>query len=157
MTTRKLKNHEYAQAHIEIENDGDSIIYRLVSYETHVATVRETAAGWFLDCYGLYSMTTRRHIGWFLDDIGSPFTFQDAKHSVETGRIVKVYKPGARFCLLETAFVTFADSLSAYLKRKGIYYVRSGAFGNYRFEILADENDVISINAFLDANTMVEG
>ena len=100
MITRKLKNHEYAQAHIDIENDDDSIIYRLVSYSTHVATVTETSAGWFLDCYGLYSMTTRRHIGWFLSDIGSPFTFQDAKGSVETGRIVKGYKPGAMFCLV---------------------------------------------------------
>ena len=100
MTIRKLKNHEYAQARVEIENDDDSIIYRLVSYKTHVATVTETAAGWFLDCYGLYSMTTRRHIGWFLDDIGSPFTFQDAKCSVETGRIAKGYKPGEMFCLV---------------------------------------------------------
>lgn len=31
MITRKLKNHKYAQAHIEIENDDDSIIYKLVS------------------------------------------------------------------------------------------------------------------------------
>lgn len=100
MTTRKLKNHEYAQAHVEIENDDDSIIYRLVSYSTHVATVTETVAGWFLDCRGLYSMTTRRHISWFLDDIGSPFTFQDAKHSAVTGRIAKGYKPGAQFCLV---------------------------------------------------------
>lgn len=100
MTIRKLKNHEYAQAHTVIENDDDSIIYRLVSYSTHVATVTETAAGWFLDCYGLYSMTTRRHIGWFLADIGSPFTFNDAKCSVETGRIAKGYKPGAMFYLV---------------------------------------------------------
>lgn len=104
MTTRKLKNHKYAQAHVEIENDDDSIIYRLVSYSTHVATVTETAAGWFLDCYGLYSMTTRRHIGWFLDDIGSPFTFQDAKCSVETGRIAKGYNPDAQFCLVHDGF-----------------------------------------------------
>ena len=104
MTARKLKNHEYAQAHVEIENDDDSIIYRLVSYSTHVATVTETAAGWFLDCYGLYSMTTRRHIGWFLNDIGSPFTFQDAKCSVETGRIAKGYKPGAQFCIVHDGF-----------------------------------------------------
>ena len=104
MITRKLKNHEYAQAYVLIENDDDSIVYRLVSYSTHVATVTETAGGWFLDCYGLYSMTTRRHIGWFLDDIGSPFTFQDAKHSVETGRIAKGYKPGAQFCLVHRGF-----------------------------------------------------
>ena len=56
----------------------------------------------------------------------------------------------------ETAFVTLADSLSAYLKRNGIYYERSGAFGNYHFEILADDNGVISINSFLDANTFTE-
>ena len=56
----------------------------------------------------------------------------------------------------ETAFVTLADAMSAYLKRKGIYYERSGAYGNYHFEILADENDVISINAFIDANTISE-
>lgn len=53
---------------------------------------------------------------------------------------------------LETAFVTLADSLSAYLKRNGIWYVRSGAFGNYHFEILAGENDVNAINSFLDEN-----
>ena len=105
MITRKLKNHEYAQARVEIEDDGDSIIYRLVSYSTHVATVTETAAGWFLDCYGLYSMTTRKHIGWFLSDINSPFTFQDAKCSVETGRIAKGYKPGAMFCLVHNGVI----------------------------------------------------
>lgn len=104
MPTRKLKNHESVQAHIEIENDDDSIIYRLVSYSTHVATVTETADGWFLDCYGLYSTATRLHILWFLKDIGSPFTFQDAKHSVETGRIVKGYKPVEQFCLVHDGF-----------------------------------------------------
>lgn len=57
----------------------------------------------------------------------------------------------------ETSFVSLADGLSAYLKRKGIYYERSGAYGNYHFEILAGDNDVNAINAFLDENTMVEG
>ena len=54
----------------------------------------------------------------------------------------------------ETAFVSLADSLSAHLKRNGIYYERSGAYGNYHFEILTDENGVISVNAFLDENTI---
>ena len=57
---------------------------------------------------------------------------------------------------LETAFINVADSLSAYLKREGIYYERSGAFGDYHFEILADENGANSINAFLDENTFIE-
>lgn len=56
----------------------------------------------------------------------------------------------------ETAFVTLADSLSAYLKRNGIYYERSGAYGTYHFEIFADDNDVNAINAFLDENTFTE-
>ena len=56
----------------------------------------------------------------------------------------------------ETAFVTLADSLSTHLKRNGIYYERSGAFGNYHFEILASENDVNAINSFLDENTFTE-
>lgn len=56
----------------------------------------------------------------------------------------------------ETAFVTLADGLSAYLKRKGIYYERSGAYGNYHFEILAGDNDVNAVNAFLDENTFTE-
>ena len=54
----------------------------------------------------------------------------------------------------ETSFVTLADSLSTYLKRSGIYYERSGAYGNYHFEILADDNDVNAINSFLDDNTI---
>ena len=56
----------------------------------------------------------------------------------------------------ETAFVTLADSLSAYLKRNGIYYERSGAFANYHFEIFADDKEVIAVNAFLDANSIQE-
>ena len=106
MTTRKLKNHEYAQARIEIENDGNGFVYRLVSYSTHVATVHCTNDGcWFLDCNGLYSMTTRRHISWFLDDINSPFTYQDAKRSVEIGRIVKGYAPGAKCQLVDKGVI----------------------------------------------------
>lgn len=58
-------------------------------------------------------MTTRRHIGWFLDDIGSPFTFQDAKCSVENGRIVKGYKPGARFCLVDNGVIYDPADLQA--------------------------------------------
>lgn len=58
-------------------------------------------------------MTTRRHIGWFLDDVNSPFTFQDAKCSVETGRIVKGYKPGAKFCLVDNGVIYDAADLQA--------------------------------------------
>ena len=56
----------------------------------------------------------------------------------------------------ETAFITLANALSAHLKHNGIYYERSGALGNYHFEILADSNEVNEINSFLDANTIGE-
>lgn len=54
----------------------------------------------------------------------------------------------------ETSFVTLADKLSEFLKRWGIYYERSGAYGNYHFEIFANNKDVIAVNAFLDANSI---
>ena len=91
---RKLRNHPYANCrvyeHQVTGKETDKLIrtWALCSYKTFVLEVTETSAGWFLNCHGLYSMTTRRHIGWFLDDIGSPFTFQDAKCSVETGEVV---------------------------------------------------------------------
>ena len=56
----------------------------------------------------------------------------------------------------ETSFVSLADRLSAFLKRWGIYYERSGAFANYHFEIFADDKEVIAVNAFLDANSIQE-
>lgn len=56
----------------------------------------------------------------------------------------------------ETSFVTLANDLSAFLKCSGIYYERSGAFGNYHFEVLADMDDVATVNAFLDAYTIQE-
>ena len=105
-TIRKLHNHPYANCKvIETEyhdKETNKVIRRWVlrSYTTDVVLVRETPTQWELTCYGTYSQTTRRQIGWFLDDIGSPFTFNDAKCSVETGRIAKGYKPGAMFCLV---------------------------------------------------------
>lgn len=57
----------------------------------------------------------------------------------------------------ETSFVSLANDLSAFLKRSGIYYERSGAFGNYHFEIFADNKQVIAVNAFFDANSIWRG
>ena len=56
----------------------------------------------------------------------------------------------------ETSFVSLADRLSVFLKRRGIYYERSGAYSNYHFEIFANDKEVIAVNAFLDANTIGE-
>ena len=86
-TIRKLHDHPYANCKvIEVEiygkekNEGTKR-YILRSYTTDVVLVRETPTTWELTCYGTYSQTTRRQIGWFLKAICSPFTYFDAKKS----------------------------------------------------------------------------
>lgn len=75
MTTiyRKLSAMPYAQAHIEVLDDGS---VHLFSYVTRVASVDKD--GW-LSVYGLYSTTTRKHIGAFVKEYAAPLTYQNAK------------------------------------------------------------------------------
>lgn len=96
---RKLKNHPYAQCKVfeTVITDPDCghISMRrwvLRSYETDVVLVRETDTEWQLTCYGTYSQTTRKHIGWFLRDIGSPFTYYSAKRSFENASDIVIVK-----------------------------------------------------------------
>lgn len=56
----KLKNHASASASVQVRNDSTVL---LISYTTTVCKV--DSDGW-LHVYGLYSATTRKHIGWFL-------------------------------------------------------------------------------------------
>lgn len=56
----------------------------------------------------------------------------------------------------ETAFVSLADALSRVLKRDGIYYERSGAFGNYHFEIYATPYEAETISVWIDVLTISE-
>lgn len=67
--TEKLKFMPYAQAHIE--RRPNAVV--LVSYSTAVAAI----VGGQLICNGLYSATTRRHIGAFCKQFGT--TYQVAK------------------------------------------------------------------------------
>lgn len=71
MTTTTLKNHRYASALVRHYNNGDM---ELRSYSTTVITVRD---GW-LTVNGLYSATTRKHIGYFVSEYGFG-TYQTAK------------------------------------------------------------------------------
>ena len=85
----KFTDHKYAQAHMEPISGG----LALYSYTTCVAEVKD---GW-IHINGLYSMTTRKHIGWFMRELG-PFTYQLAKQlyedgmefNIETGEVRKV-------------------------------------------------------------------
>lgn len=86
---KHLKGHKSAQAQV-ITKDG---IFGLVSYTTLVA--RLDSEGW-LTVYGLYSMTTRRHIGWFLKEYCNGTWFSVArdvcvkdkmKYNIYTGEV----------------------------------------------------------------------
>ena len=88
MTIRKFNDHQYAQAAIIEYTNGAKT---LVSYKTPVIYIDEE--GW-LHVNGLYSMTTIRHIGWFMRELG--FTYQWAKQlymdhkdfNIYTGEVV---------------------------------------------------------------------
>lgn len=57
---KKIKGHESAQARINVCDNGAK---ELISYNTRV--LKLSADGW-LQVYGLYSVTTRKHISWFM-------------------------------------------------------------------------------------------
>lgn len=68
--------HKYASAYVWQDNDG----YTLVSYSTCVAHLDND--GW-LTVNGLYSATTRKHLGWFAKYVArlanSTVTYYDMK------------------------------------------------------------------------------
>ena len=77
-----LPGHAYAQAGIVERPNGDIWLY---SYSTHVCTL----SGDWLYCYGLYSATTRKHIGWFMRSYAHS-NYYLAKKAYETGKGVNV-------------------------------------------------------------------
>ena len=92
MKELKLTKMPYAQACVIITDDGTVL---LKSYETIVAAI--TPERW-LTIYGLYSMTTRKHISAFLKEWAAPITYQTAKMiyndnyciNINTGEIVSI-------------------------------------------------------------------
>ena len=85
MTIKKLSAMPYAQAHIEIDNDGNISLF---SYVTLVATI--THDGW-LTIYGLYSMTTRKHISAFMKEYGGTFKYDNAKAAYEGNYRINIH------------------------------------------------------------------
>lgn len=94
MTIKKLELMPYAQAHVEIDEDGNKYLF---SYRTMV--IELTADGW-LTCTGTYSRTTIRHIGAFMREYvewpngerGDYYTAKNAylgkyRLNVETGEV----------------------------------------------------------------------
>ena len=73
ITIKKLSAMPYAQAHIEIHEDGSISLFSYVTLVAHI-----TADGW-LTVYGLYSATTRKHISAFMREYAKPCDYQTAK------------------------------------------------------------------------------
>ena len=80
--TRKFKDHPYAQACV-IETPNYKA---LQSYNTIVVEIDHE--GW-LHVNGLYSMTTIRHIGWFMRELG--LTYQLAKQLYNDNKEMNIY------------------------------------------------------------------
>jgi hypothetical protein len=81
--TRKFKDHPYAQACVIECDDGYKA---LQSYDTIVIEI--DPEGWLkVNC--LYSMTTIRHIGWFMRELG--FTYQLAKQLYNDRKEFNIY------------------------------------------------------------------
>lgn len=83
-TTIKLSNMPHAQAAV-FKMDNGNIILR--SYRTDVAIIR--CDGW-LTINGLYSATTRRHIGAFVKEYAN-ISYQLAKDLFEKGWSYNIY------------------------------------------------------------------
>lgn len=83
MKTKKLTQMPYAQAKVIILDNGE---IALRSYETVAAGIRN---GW-LYINGLYSMTTRRHIGAFVKEYAG-ISYQLAKQLFLDGMIYNIH------------------------------------------------------------------
>lgn len=75
MEIRTLNAMPYANAKVVIDDNGAT----LISYTTPVATIDRN--GWLV-INGLYSMTTRKHIGAFMREYAG-HDYQTAKHIYE--------------------------------------------------------------------------
>lgn len=77
----KFEDHKSAQTYMEPIQNG----LALYSYTTRVAEVRD---GW-VRINGLYSMTTRKHISWFMRELG--LDYQTAKRLYEDDKEMNIY------------------------------------------------------------------
>ena len=81
----KLKNHPYAQCSVRVLLDG-SIVF--TSYNTDVIYIDKD--GW-LYVSGLYSATTRKQIGWFLNEYVPVLSYYDIKSLYYNKRLLNIY------------------------------------------------------------------
>ena len=83
-TIKKLSAMPYAQAHVEIHEDGAVSLFSYVTLVAHI-----TADGW-LTVYGLHSPTTKKHISVFMREYAKPCDYYTAKMCYTNNRIINV-------------------------------------------------------------------
>lgn len=81
---KTLTDHPYANARVMISHDATAFI----SYSTTVIVIDND--GW-MNVNGLYSMTTRKQIGWFLKEYAPYITYQMAKRCYEDDMIINIH------------------------------------------------------------------
>ena len=84
-TIKKLSAMPYAQAHIEITEEGHIALF---SYLTLVATIDKN--GW-LQVYGLHSQTTRRHISAFVAEYTPDCDYNIAKFIYQNDMVLNIH------------------------------------------------------------------
>ncbi len=84
MTIKKLTKMPYANAHIEIDENGNIYLY------SNVTLVAELTNDGWLTIFGLYSMTTRRHISAFCKEYCGAVDYYYAKSAYEAGCSVNI-------------------------------------------------------------------
>lgn len=84
----KFADHRSAQCHMRHYEDGTTA---LISYNTCAAEL--DAEGW-LRVNGLYSMTTRKHLGWFAKELARAFcinlTYGDLRDLYTSGDMLNL-------------------------------------------------------------------
>ena len=92
---KPLRDHVYAQCGWNriVDTENDKMIIQFVSYETIVVEIvgkNSTAQCDWLHCYGTFSNTTRKQIGWFMREMKERYgyreelcTYQTCKHCYE--------------------------------------------------------------------------
>jgi hypothetical protein len=91
MEVRKIRGHEHAQVKVIIDEECN---ITLVSYSTPVIEV--DSDGW-LEVNGLYSVTTRKHIAWFMREyfnlsyqLAKSLFEDNLKMNVHTGEVEEI-------------------------------------------------------------------
>lgn len=82
---KKLAKMPYAQAKVRDYRDMGHDMIILQSYATDVVIMKDGK----LECTGLYSATTRKHISAFLSEYCPRYSYYDVKAIAGTGKTLK--------------------------------------------------------------------